>query len=273
MSLYGAIDKTKHFSEFLDPLFTPSGVTSSADRIAACLANLGITATGAEINLTDGALVGLTVASKAVIANTDGSITNTGGHLSLAPRLSAADMAGKTVKISSVTNTGTANDFIGFQAKPAQGASTAQSLKGCEISPRINDTFALTGTGTIIGAHIDTYLKGTTGDIGGDVRALNLELVTDDAGTRTVSGGVVAVRVRAAWSGTITGDMVVFRVEKAETQTNSKQWEYLFELTGDNGLVWKDDYTNEAGTQAGAIKVRVNGQDRWIALYSSAPVV
>lgn len=184
----------------------------------------------------------------------------------------ASDNAGKTVRLNSKTNTGTANSFIGFQAKPAQGASMANNVIGCEISPRLNDTFGLTSSGTIIGAHIDAYLKGTTGNVGGDVRGAQIELVTDDAGTRTITGDVVGLRFRAAFSGTISGDMVVIRVEKAETQTNSNQWEYFLELTGANGLIWKDDYTTEVTTLSGAIKVLVNDQARWIPLYSGAPV-
>jgi hypothetical protein len=202
-----------------------------------------------------------------------GIIASSGAHLQLNSGVTSTDLAGNTVRLNSITNIGTANSLIGFQAKPAQGASMANNVIGCEISPRLEDTFALTGTASLIGAHVDAYLKGTTGDIAGDVRGMQIELVTDDAGTRTVSGDVVGLRMRAAFSGTITGDMVAFRVEKAETQTNSKQWEYLMELTGDNGLVWRDDYTTEVTTLAGAIKVLVNGQDRWIPLYSGAPVV
>ena len=180
---------------------------------------------------------------------------------------------GNQVRINSRTFTQTSGSSIAFQSKPGQGASSSGNVIGCEISPRVNNTFALTGTGTLIGAHIDAYLKGTTGNIGGDVRGVQIELVTDDAGTRTVTGDVVGLRFRAAFSGTITGDMVVIRVEKAEAQTNSKQWEYLLELTGDNALIWRDDYTTEVTTLAGAIKVLVNGADRWIPLYSGAPVV
>jgi hypothetical protein len=200
-------------------------------------------------------------------------LTSPAEHMLLFAGTTATDTLGKTVRINSITNTGTANSLIGFQSKPAQGASTAQNVIGCEISPRVNDTFALTSTGTLIGAHIDAYLKGTTGNIGGDVRGAQIELVTDDAATRTISGDVIGLRMRAAFSGTITGNMIAFSVEKAETQTNSKQWEYLFELTGDNALIWKDDYTTEVTTLSGAIKVFVNGQDRWIPLYSGAPVV
>lgn len=244
------------------------------------------TLTPTEFVALDGVTAGTVAASKAVIVDSNkdisgfrnitltGDIATSGGvDLDLNAGTTASDLAGKKVRLNSVTNTGTANSLIGFQSKPAQGASTAQNVMGCEISPRVNDTFALTSTGTLIGAHVDAYLKGTTGNVGGDVRGAQIELVTDDAGTRTISGDVVGLRFRAAFSGTITGDMVVIRVEKAEAQTNSKQWEYLLELTGDNALIWRDDYTTEVTTLSGAIKVLVNGADRWIPLYSGAPVV
>lgn len=203
----------------------------------------------------------------------DGTIFRDDSNLLLQTISATGDNAGRTVRLNSITNTGTANSLIGFQSKPGQGASTAQNVIGMEISPRVNDTFALTSSGTLIGAHIDAYLKGTTGNVGGDVRGVQIELVTDDAGTRTITGDVVGLRFRAAFSGTITGDMVVIRVEKAEAQTNSKQWEYVLELTGDNALIWRDDYTTEPADAAGAIKVLVNGADRWIQLYSTAPSV
>lgn len=200
-----------------------------------------------------------------------GDILASTDHLKLNSGVTSSDIAGKTVRLNSITNTGTANSLIGFQSKPAQGAATAQNVIGCEISPRVNDTFALTSSGTLIGAHIDAYLRGTTGDIGGDVRGAQIELVTDDAGTRTISGDVVGLRMRAAFSGTITGNMTAIKIEKAETQTNSTQWEYVLELTGVNGLVWDDDFGTEPSTAAGGFKVRINGQDRWVQTYSSAP--
>lgn len=196
-----------------------------------------------------------------------------GQNLALDVAATSTDMAGKTVRLNSITNTGTANSWIGFQSKPAQGVDTAQNVIGGEISPRLNDGIDLTGTGSIIGLHMDAYLKGTTGNVAGDVRGAQIELVTDDAATRTISGDVIGLRFRAAFSGTITGDMVAISIEKAEAQTNSKQWEYVLELTGDNGLIWASGYGTEVTTLDGAFKVKVNGADRWVPLYSGAPSV
>jgi len=289
MSLYGAFDSTKHFDELDEPLDTGEGVLSPTTRRNRAVSNMaGVAMTAAELAAGAAVTPGTVAASKTVVvdANKDigvfrnvtlnGYLASSAAHLALNSGVTATDLAGNTVRLNSITNIGTANSNIGFQSKPAQGASMASNVIGCEISPRVNDTFALTGAGTLIGAHIDAYLKGTTGNIAGDVRGAQIELVTDDAGTRTVSGDVVGLRFRAAFSGTITGNMVPVRVEIAETQTNSKQWEYAFEFTGDNALVWRHDYTTEvstAGAVAGALKVRVNGQDRWIALYDTAPTV
>ena len=211
------------------------------------------------------------VTARTLTLATTGTIASSAVNLALNSGTTASDIAGKTVRLNSITNTGTANSFIGFQSKPAQGAATAQNVIGAEISPRLNDTFALTSSGTLIGLHVDTYLKGTTGDVGGDVRGMQIEMVTDDAGTRTVTGNVVGLRFRTAWSGTISGKMIAISVEKPETQTNSKTYDYVLDLTGVNGLIWDDDFGTEPSTAAGGFKVRINGQDRWVQTYSGAP--
>lgn len=233
-------------------------VTFHSLRVGASPSGPLIEASGTSVKVP-----GLVVGTSAMTA---GSIIDTANNVII-----NSTGAGKTARLNSRTSTLTTDSLIGFQSKPGQGASMANNIIGGEISPRINDTFALTGSGSIIGLHVDAYLKGTTGNIAGDVRGMQIELVTDDAGTRTVAGDVVGLRFRAAFSGTITGDMVAIRIEKAEAQTNSKQWEYVLELTGENGLVWGDDFGTEVSTIAGAIKVLVNGADRWIALYSGAP--
>jgi hypothetical protein len=205
--------------------------------------------------------------------NVNGAIVPTGGiNLQLNSSASSTDNAGRTVRINSITNTGTANSFIGFQSKPAQGATMASNVIGGEISPRVNDTFALTGSGSLIGLHVDSYLKGTTGNIAGDVRGQQIELVTDDAGTRTISGDVAGLRFRSAFSGTITGDMVPLKVELSEAQTNSKSWEGVLKLTGVQPLVWNSAPGTEPTTADGYITVIVNGAVRYIQLYSTAPV-
>ena len=60
-------------------------------------------------------------------------------------------------------------------------------------------------------------------------------------------------------------------MEKDEVQTNSKNWDALFQLTGVSPGVWNDDPGTElnlpGGTVKGYIKVLVNDAARYIALY------
>jgi hypothetical protein len=176
----------------------------------------------------------------------------------------------KPVRINSRDYTQTSGSAIGFQVRPAQTVS-GESVIGGEIIPRVNSGVALSGS--ITGLHTSAYLRGTAaGTVTGNVRSLQVELVTDDGGTRTVSGYVAAIRIRAAFSaGTVTGNMSPFRVEVAETQTNSQSWDALFELTGISPGVWNDnpatELNNPGGTVKGYIKVIVNSQPKYIALY------
>ena len=193
-------------------------------------------------------------------------------HVKIDAAGSSVDHAGKSVRVSFNTNTGTANSLIGLQVKPPQGAAMANNVIGAEISPRVNDTFALTSSGTLIGLHVDAYLKGTTGNIGGSVRGVQIEMITDDAGTRTITGDVVGLRFRTAFSGTISGKMYAISIEKPEAQTNSKTYDGVLNLTSTLAGVWNDAPGTEPTTADGYIKVYVNGNARYIQLYSGAPV-
>jgi hypothetical protein len=182
----------------------------------------------------------------------------------------------KTIRLNSQTDTVTASgDLIGFQSKPRTEIAGTQSVYGCQISAQISDGIALSSSGSIIGGHIDVFLRGTAaGTIAGDVRGLQIELTTDDAGTRAITGNVSALRVRMAFSsGTITGKVSAFRVEKPEVQTGSKTYDALFELTSTVGtgatVAWHD--TQTSATASGVIGVLINGNKRYITLTSGTP--
>lgn len=175
---------------------------------------------------------------------------------------------GNPVRINSRNYAQATGDSIGFQSKPAQSVTSTGTVQGGQVSPRVATGIAVS---QIIGLFVDAELKGTSaGTISGDVRALNLELVTDDAGTRTIGGNVNAIRIRSAFSATtITGTFVPIRIEKAESQTNSKQYDAVLDLTGTITGVWLD--TGGPTTANGYIKVRINGNDRWLQTFSTAP--
>lgn len=247
-------------------LYLNGGAVYNGDgnNIATALNDLDALST-AELAFLDGVTAGAITASKAVVANSDGAITNTGDHVKIWPRLTNGDVAGKTVRIGSITNTGTANSFIGFQSKPGQGASMANDVIGGEISPRINDTFALTGTGSIIGLHVDCYLKGTTGNIAGDVRGLQCELVDDGGSSRTVSGYVTHLRIRSNLSCTVTGKYTAIRVENEE---GTKALDALIQFTAGSGALVESSGT-VGGTQDKAIKIIIDSTTYYIPLHTA----
>lgn len=183
----------------------------------------------------------------------------------------------KTIRLNSQTDTATTSgDLIGFQSKPRTGVAGTQSVIGCQISAQISDGIALTGSGSIIGGHVDVYVRGTAaGTIAGDVRGMQIELTTDDAGTRDITGYVTALRIRKVFSaGTVTGVQSAIRVEVPETQTNSEPYTGLFDLTSTHGTgantVWTDGAVTSA-TAAGVIGIYVNGNKRYINLFSGTP--
>lgn len=184
------------------------------------------------------------------------------------------DLDGKTIHLNSRNYTQASGNSIGFQSKPAQTVASSGNVIGAEISPRVNSGIALSGSGSVIGLHVDAYLKGTeAGTIAGDVRGMQIELVTDDAGTRTISGDVTGLRIRAAFSATtITGKFQAIKIEKPEVQTNSKNYDAVLTLTSTLAGVWNDAPGTEPTTADGYIKVLVNGNARYIQLYSGAPV-
>lgn len=186
-------------------------------------------------------------------------------HLAINSGTTATDVAGKTIRMNSITNAGTANSLIGFQSKPAQGASMANDVIGAEISPRINDTFALTGSGSIIGMHVDAYLKGTTGNIAGDVRGMQIELVDDTGSSRTVAGNVCHLRIRSNLSCTVTGKYSALRVENEE---GSKALDALVQFTTGSGCLVEASGT-VGGTQDQALKILIGTTTYYIPLHTS----
>lgn len=178
---------------------------------------------------------------------------------------------GNTVRINSRDFNNTSGDAIGFQSKPGQAATSTGNLNGGQISPRFQDGFTAAG---IVGLHVDVDLKGTTAvTTDNNVVGLELELVTSNSGTRTISGYVTGIRFRSVFSATaITGNFSAMRFEFPEAQTNSQTYDAWAVFTGTIPLVWNNTPGTEPTTGDGYLKVIVNGTDRYIQLFSGAPV-
>lgn len=172
--------------------------------------------------------------------------------------------AGGTIRFNSITKNDITNDFIGFQSKPGFGTDTAKNLIGAEISPRLLDGVDLTGSGSVIGLHVDTYLKGDEGDIAGDVRGQQIELVDDNAIGRTIAGNANHLRLKTNLSCAVTGKFSCIRVENEE---GSKSLDAFVQFVSTAGCVT----ALTAGVNGAAtIKVLIDGTTWHIPLSASA---
>lgn len=199
--------------------------------------------------------------------------TASGSHVNLELR---TQNLSKSIRLNSQTDSvTTSGDLIGFQSKPRTAVAGTQVVYGCQISAQISSGIALTGSGSIIGGHFDVYLRGTAaGTIAGDVRGLQIELTTDDAGVRDISGYVTGIRIRKVFSaGTVTGVQSALRIEKPEVQTGSEIYDAVLDLTGTVSDCWHDTDTGSGDTEAGYFAVYINGNKRYVLTYSDAPSV
>lgn len=131
----------------------------------------------------------------------------------------------KNIRLNVQTYTATTGNQIGVQIKPRQGAASSGSFTGMEISTQVSSTFANTSGQGLIGLKTDCYLRGTTGDITGDVRAHAVELVDDfNSGTasqRTVTGDTCFFWIRPAVSWATTGIYSIFHVQQPDSGTQN----------------------------------------------------
>ena len=103
---------------------------------------------------------------------------------------------------------------------------------------------------------------------------MQIELTTDDAGTRDITGYVTALRIRKAFSaGTVSGIQSAIRIEKPETQTNSETYDGVFDFPSTASLLWHDTDNGSGDTEAGYFAVYINGNKRYVVTYSDAPSV
>lgn len=170
MSLYGAIDKTKHFSEFADPLPTQEGVLSGATRKARCLSNLGLTALAAEINTLAGVVAGTASASKAVVlgaskeiadlGNTDitGRLTTTDGVASGTARVVGGNAFVGSNAADNVTAAASNNIFVAF----AQSYSIPANTIKLGTTVRIKAAVTVSDASGLDTLTVETRLGGVT---------------------------------------------------------------------------------------------------------------
>jgi hypothetical protein len=104
-----------------------------------------------------------------------------------------SDRDDKVVSINSRDYNQTSGSGVALQVKPNQATDGTSSIRGLEVQPRFASAI---GGGDLVGANISAILKGTTGNLTGNVHVLELE--TDFNGgsspTRHIGGDVTMIR-------------------------------------------------------------------------------
>jgi hypothetical protein len=171
--------------------------------------------------------------------------------------------AGKNVRINSRTYTDTASEsIIGFQSKPRAGNTRTAGVYGGELEPGFNDTF---GGTSLVGLASRPTLKGTTGNLSGDVRAYEASIGSDSGSTRVISGVASCLWADNNFHGTITGGVYVIHVPNASG--GNVAWSGFAKLVDDGGNI--ADLASAVTTVNGAIKVKIGTTDAYIPTYGS----
>lgn len=191
----------------------------------------------------------------------------------------AAETLGGGTSSAPISTANANKNAIGFWFKStatsgdSRGMYLRQYFSGAGVSGEaarifgtVDGVAAATG-GTVNGAHISLSVQGAAGAVSGAGNGLRVTLGLGDA--TNAGGTLAAIQVDSDFhsGATIPGTCAAIRF----TTSGSGAFPFVFAFDGVNAGVWDDDYSTEASTLAGALKVLVNGAVRYIGLYSGAP--
>jgi hypothetical protein len=136
----------------------------------------------------------------------------------------------KNVRINSRDFTQTSGSGCAAQIKPNQSVDGTASVTGLEVSPRFADGI---GGNDLRGILADPNLKGTTGDLTGQVVAVECNIDMGDAGsTRTIAGDLSALSsfLDLPSGITVSGKATLLRVRGV----NAAAWDAFLNLDDAN---------------------------------------
>lgn len=169
---------------------------------------------------------------------------------------------GKNVRINSRNVTQATGDHTAVQIKPSKTADGTGSVTGLEVSPRFQ---ASMGGNDLRAILADPVLKAGSGDITGQIVALEANLDFGVSGTRTITGDVSAFSSFLAIPSTYTysGYISFLRVR----DVNIKGWDCFLNLDSANtGMTTTTDKTGQS--DYGTLKVRIGATLVHIALFN-----
>ncbi|KKL41281.1 hypothetical protein LCGC14_2367690 [marine sediment metagenome] len=155
----------------------------------------------------------------------------------------------------------TSGDTNGPATKINQSVTTTGDVTGFAASPRCASSV---DCASLTAIKAEPILKGTN-SLSGDFRAIEITM-DDAAGTATVAGDAIAIRVFSQMRVNPSGDFAVMEVE---AQGDGGVWDYFTKFPNDGVMAFTAFTT---ATLSGAIKVKVGSADRFIQLYTKVPV-
>jgi hypothetical protein len=172
------------------------------------------------------------------------------------PRWNTHD-EGKPIHLNRANYSRTTGSCIGVQIGPNQTVANSNDIIGAEIRARS----AAVATGALIAVKGEPNAANGTGTVGA-LRSFEANITAK--GTRTVTNDISALRAFLDVDSevTVTGRKSVILV----AQPNVSGWDYLLELGASPGFLSGDDTLD---TPKETIKIRINGADRFIQLYST----
>ena len=171
--------------------------------------------------------------------------------------------AGKNIRINSRTYTDLASEsIIGFQSKPRAGNNRTAGIYGGELEPGFNDGF---GGTSLVGLASRPTLKGTEGNLSGDVRAYEASIGADSGSIRVISGVASCLWVDNNFYGTITGGVYVIHVPNPGG--GNVAWSGFAKLVDDGGNI--ADLASAVTTVNGVIKVNIGATVAYVPTYAT----
>lgn len=180
------------------------------------------------------------------------SFVATGGHLALETLEDD-----KQVRLNNRDYAQTSGDSIGFQSRPRASGSGTQSVYGCQIAPGFNN--AKSGN-SLVGVQADCILKGTSGNLSGDIRAFQGQITDENAAGRTIAG---ISSILDAWqqlaAHTFTGGVYVLNVRAPGGAT---PWSGFAVFPDDSQIA--SDGEDKSGGTVGWVKVKIGSKTGYI---------
>lgn len=186
------------------------------------------------------------------------SFVVTGGHMALETLEDD-----KQVRLNCRDFAQTSGDSIGFQTRPRASVSGTQTVYGGQSAPGFLDGIA---GASLVGHVFDCILKGSSGNLSGDIRAVQGQITDENTAGRTISG---ISSILDAWqqlaAHTFVGGVYVVNVRAAGGAT---PWSGLAKLPDDSQVAAKG--TPTATLPANTAWVRVKVGDTFVKLAGYA---